>query len=196
MIAVMVILGLVTGLIFGKASGKSALMILVLLLSGSGLRAHGDEDHSAEAEVSLRSITTAGWVAEVRFTPDPPSVGDPGIVTLMVKDQKTGKPLKAASVHITVDIVEYETPVFETSSLLVDGKVSYGFGYFDGSGHTVTFDIVPSGEGEKAFSVTFENKVGGKEPPPAAKYMTVAVLMLLMLGGFVLGFTISRPKSA
>jgi hypothetical protein len=199
LILVMLGLGLISGFIFGRASGRGAASALIVacLLAPAAMRAHGGADHGEAGEADLSRVKAVGaWQASAEFSPEPPAVGEPALVSLRITDAKTKMPLPAATVDIAVELLEYETVIFEARSRLLDGKVDFGYGYFDGSGHRVDYTVTPDDPKLAPFKVSFQNEVEGKAPPASAKLGTVLFLMLVMVAGFVVGLKFGAPKAA
>jgi hypothetical protein len=198
LVLVMLALGLVTGLVFGRAAGKGAVALLIAcLLAPAATRAHGGADHGEDGEADLSRVKAVGaWQASVEFSPEPPAVGEPALVSLRIIDAKAKTPLPAATVDIAVELLEYETVIFEARSRMQDGKVDFGYGYFDGSGHRVDYTVTPDDPKLAPFKVSFQNEVEGKAPPVSAKLGTVLFLMLVMVAGFVVGSKFGAPKAA
>lgn len=187
--------GVIVGIVFARSAAAreqgpaSALIGSVVLLCS--LLVPGGPVSAAVAQPAAPVVTgTAGWELEVRSTPATATVGQMVELAIGLKQEGAVFP---GMMEVTLEAtgVEEGQTVLQTTLRARTGQTVQRLQLFDGAPHTVTVTARPVGTEYRdvtALTAVLPLEVQALHPPMAVKLRLLAILLVVLSSGMVVGF--------
>jgi hypothetical protein len=192
LIAILVIVGGLSGFVLGRTAASAALLLL-LVWPGQTLRAHGSHEHKTRATPPPAEVKSKeGYRLDMDVVTPEPRVGE--LTEIIARYQNAEGEHEGALFHMEVKQMEHDHVVFSSNFTAPDGVLHWQGQFFDGSPHRVSLTAKPLLEENQKDLVKIERDVDvtGVEPPLRSVIKSFGLLMLITALALILGLLLGR----
>ena len=193
LIAILVIVGGLSGFVLGRSAAGSALVLLFIFWPYQALKAHGSHEHKKITRPPPTAVqSTEGHQLDLDIVTPEPRVGE--LTEIMARYQNAEGDLQGARFHMEVKQLEHDHVVFSSDFTAPDGVLHWQGQFTDGSPHRVSLTAKPLVDENPQDLVKIERDVDvtGVEPPLRSVIKSFGLLMTITALALIFGLLLGR----